>query len=59
LADAKQLASFVTAELNRAIFTYEENAFINGTESDRADTITNERIASLPAEVREAIRGGK
>jgi HK97 family phage major capsid protein len=30
LQDVKALSAFITAELNRAVFTYEENAFING-----------------------------
>jgi HK97 family phage major capsid protein len=33
MQDVKALAQFVTAELNRAVFVYEENAFINGNGS--------------------------
>ena len=31
LQDVKALAAFVTADLNRAVFNYEENKFINGS----------------------------
>lgn len=35
LQDSKALADFVTMDLNRAVFTYEENVFINGTGSSQ------------------------